>query len=211
MLEGSILIREERPADHAAVRRINDIAFGQPQEGELVDALRANCPEVLSLVAEQDGVLLGHIMFSPCVLDPEGVAKAGMGLAPMAVLPAHQRRGIGSQLVAQGLATLRAADCAYVIVLGHPEYYPRFGFVPASRFGVRCIWEAGRGLHDPGTPGGCPGGRAGAGGVSGGVWRTLVCRWAVDSIGVWARIRLVARRDDRIENGPGAACAPGPS
>lgn len=136
-----IIIREERPADHDTVRCINDHAFGQPQEGKLVDALRTNCPEVVSLVAQVEDTVVGHILFSPAVIDREGAALMGMGLAPMAVLPEHQRSGIGTRLVKEGLAILRERACPYVIFLGHPEYYPRFGFLPASGFGVSCIWE----------------------------------------------------------------------
>jgi putative acetyltransferase len=133
----TIAIRPEAPGDRAALRGVNERAFGQSAEADLVDALRAGCPDRLSLVAELEGEVVGHILFSPATLEGEGDTLVGMALAPMAVLPEHQRRGIGSRLVEAGLAELRQADCPFVIVLGHPDYYPRFGFVPASRHGVR--------------------------------------------------------------------------
>ncbi len=145
-------VRRERPEDRPAVRAVNQQAFGQPQEAAIVDALRDACPGLVSLVAVLDGRIVGHILFSPTVLeDPAGVVH-GMGLAPMAVLPEFQRRGIGSALVRAGLDILRAEGVPFVNVLGHPEYYPRFGFAPASRRGIRSQWDGvpDRGLHDPG-------------------------------------------------------------
>lgn len=130
------LIRPERPSDSYAVRRVNDLAFGRPDEYQVVEALRTNGGMTLSFVAEVDGEIVGHITFSPVTIDHE---HAAVGLGPMAVLPEHQRSGIGSRLVREGLDALREAGHAAVIVLGHPEYYPRFGFIPASRFGIR--WE----------------------------------------------------------------------
>ena len=100
------------------------------------------CPRTagvtLSLAAELDDAVVGHILFSPVSIEPEGTA---IGLAPMAVLPEHQRRGIGGRLVREGLELLRAAGHGAVVVLGHPEYYPRFGFTRANRFGLRCEFE----------------------------------------------------------------------
>ena len=132
-------IREEQPEDAAAVRTVNERAFGQPAEADIVDALRKQCPDCLSLVAVVDGEVVGHIFFSPVTI--EGQELRGMGLAPMAVLPEHQRQGVGSRLVEAGIAALLRASCPFIIVLGHPEYYPRFGFVPASSFGLSCQWE----------------------------------------------------------------------
>ena len=130
------MIRQEEPADIVAIYRINQAAFGQTAEANLVDKLRQGGKLSLSLVAEIDGQLVGHIAFSPVTLETNPSASAVVGLAPMAVLPAYQRSGIGSALVREGLARGRAAGFDAVIVLGHPEYYPRFGFVPASRFGL---------------------------------------------------------------------------
>lgn len=133
----AIEIREERAGDADAVRRVITEAFGQPQEAQLVAALRNNCSDLLSLVATDGQDIVGHILFSPALLgDVEG-----MGLAPMAVSPARQRDGIGSELVRAGLAKLEERGCPFVIVLGHPDYYPRFGFERASERGVRCEWD----------------------------------------------------------------------
>ncbi len=133
-----IEIREERAGDEAAVRGVNTDAFGQPDEAEIVDALREHCSDRLCLVALDGEDVVGHILFTPATL--EGVQ--GMGLAPMAVLPNRQRDGIGSQLVRRGLDELRERGCPFVIVLGHPKFYPRFGFERASARGIRCKWEA---------------------------------------------------------------------
>jgi len=136
-----VLIREERPEDVAGVRRVNEQAFGQPQEAALVDALRAHDAVLLSLVALDGDRVVGHVLYSAVRLESGGDALEGAGLAPMAVLPELQRTGIGSELVARGALELRERGCPFIVVLGHPEYYPRFGFVPASRHGVRCPWE----------------------------------------------------------------------
>jgi putative acetyltransferase len=134
-------IRRERPEDMAAIRTVNEAAFGQSTEADIVDALRATCPDLLSLVAESAGEIVGHILFSPVTVEGGSQYRHGMGLAPMAVMPDRQRQGIGSRLVETGLEILRRKGCSFVIVLGHPEFYPRFGFVPASRHGLRCQWE----------------------------------------------------------------------
>jgi len=104
-------------------------------------ALRDVCPDVLSLVAESDGEIVGHILFSPVTVEGGSRSRQGMGLAPMAVTPDRQRQGIGSALVTAGLQMLREQGCPFIIVLGHPDFYPRFGFVPAFRHGLRCQWE----------------------------------------------------------------------
>ena len=136
-----ITIRREQPDDITTVHLINEKAFGQPAEANLVDTLRTACPNALSLVALWDGQVVGHILFTPVNIQTAKGAIQGMGLAPMAVVPERQRQGVGSQLVEAGLKALRQRACPYVIVLGHPEYYPRFGFVPASRYGLACQWE----------------------------------------------------------------------
>ncbi|MGE3844228.1 MAG: GNAT family N-acetyltransferase [Vicinamibacterales bacterium] len=130
-------IRDELPADIAAIREVNRQAFGQEQEGRLVDALRANGAALLSLVAVVDGSVVGHIFFSPL----EVGAVSGAALAPMAVLPGYQRRGIGSRLVEGGLERLRVARCPFVVVVGHPAFYPRFGFELAAKYGLGCQWD----------------------------------------------------------------------
>lgn len=133
----SLVIRDEEPGDVDAVRRLNREAFGQPDEGRLVDALRDHCSDLVSLVAVDACDLVGHILFSPAAIGD----VRGMGLGPMAVSPARQREGIGTELVRAGLAKLEKRHCPFVIVLGHPEYYPRFGFERASSREVRCEWD----------------------------------------------------------------------
>ncbi len=136
-----ITVRAEQPSDSEAIRAVNIAAFGQDQESLIVDALRDNGAVLLSLVAEQDTDVVGHILFSPASIETQGRSITGAALGPMAVLPERQRRGIGGLLISASLERLRSTNCAFVIVLGHPEYYPRFGFEPASRRGIRCEWE----------------------------------------------------------------------
>jgi putative acetyltransferase len=136
----AVHIRVEGPGDAAGVRAVNESAFGGPVEAEIVDRLRPDCPECVSLVAEADGIV-GHILFSPAVVSGDRGVVRGMGLGPMAVAPGLQRRGIGSALVERGLGLLRRSGCPFVVVLGHPSFYPRFGFEPASRWGLGPQWE----------------------------------------------------------------------
>ena len=137
----SVTIREERPEDNAAIRFVNDKAFGQPQEGQLVEALGKNGGVLLSLAAIADRRVVGHILYSPVSIESGGKEIFGAGLGPMAVLPEFQRQGIGAKLVEAGNSRLRELSVPFIVVLGHPAYYPRFGFRPASRHGIRCEWE----------------------------------------------------------------------
>jgi putative acetyltransferase len=135
-------IRREQPSDEAGIRAVNDLAFGRPNEGAVIDALRRSHDDLLSLVAVEDGRVVGHILFSPVQLEAlDGRLIRGMGLAPLAVLPECQRRGIGGMLTSAGLDFLRKTPCPFVVVLGHAGYYPRFGFERASIHGLRCQWE----------------------------------------------------------------------
>jgi putative acetyltransferase len=136
-----MLIRAEEEKDRTAVHAVNASAFETLAEADLVDALREQAQPIVSLVAEDDGVVVGHIMFSPVSLSGHPELKV-MGLAPMAVAPAHQRKGVGSALVRAGLERCKELGFSAVVVLGHPEYYPRFGFSPAAGFGIRCEHEA---------------------------------------------------------------------
>jgi putative acetyltransferase len=136
-----MIIRPEKPEDVAAIRLVNEMAFGQPAEAALVDLLRQNGKATISLVAEQNGQIVGHILFSPVTIESEADAFAAIGLAPLAVLPQFQKQGVGSLLVKHGLEQCRDLGQECVVVLGHPEYYPRFGFVPASRYGVKSEYD----------------------------------------------------------------------
>ena len=135
-------IRFERQEDIPHIRSVNLAAFETALEANLVDALRARANPILSLVAEDAGgdAIIGHILFTPVTLDGAGDLRL-MGLAPMAVLPAKQRRGVGSALVREGLEQCRRIAVDAVVVLGHAEYYPRFGFAPSSRFGIRSEYD----------------------------------------------------------------------
>lgn len=132
-------IRAETPGDYAAVRGVNEAAFGRAGEADLVEALRKSGGPYVSLVAEAEGKIVGHIFFSVVLIESDSsTAFAAMGLAPMAVLPEWQNQGIGSELVRRGLEECVRRQQEVVVVLGHPEYYPRFGFVPAKRKGLGC-------------------------------------------------------------------------
>lgn len=136
-----IEVREELPGDAEAIREVNTRAFDTSCEADIVDRLRRGCEDLLSLVALEGERIVGHILFSPAVIEVGAGEVVGMGLAPIAVLPEHQGQGIGAELVRTGMARLEELGCPFVIVLGHPGYYPRFGFEPASRHGIRCEWE----------------------------------------------------------------------
>jgi len=133
-------IRRERPEDIPGVRLVNRAAFDTTTEMDLVDALRREAQPLVSLVAVENEAVIGHILFSPVTLSSQP-DLAIMGLAPMAVVPERQRQAIGSALVHAGLEECRQAGIAAVVVLGHAEYYPRFGFVRASAFGLVCEYD----------------------------------------------------------------------
>ena len=130
-----IEIRAEQASDAGAIREILESAFESPAEAGLVEALRQQADPFVALVAVDGAEIVGHILFTPVTIGDHREMNA-LGLAPMAVAPDHQRSGIGSSLVQAGLDNCRDLGCGAVVVLGHPEYYPRFGFVPASRFGL---------------------------------------------------------------------------
>lgn len=134
-------LRPEAPGDEAAIHDLNENAFGQAGEADLVDRLRRNGKTLISLVAESEDRVVGHILFTEVTLETSSGSEPLAGLAPMAVLPELQKTGIGSRLVRVGLQACRRAGHKAVVVLGHPEYYPRFGFVPASRFGIRSEYD----------------------------------------------------------------------
>ena len=129
--------RPETLADLAAVRRVHEAAFPTPAEARLVDQLRAHRKAVVSLVEERAREITGHILFSPIAVEGVTLSRLALGLAPVAVLPACQRQGVGSRLVRAGLKACRGMACGFVVVLGEPGYYGRFGFEQASRRGLR--------------------------------------------------------------------------
>src|SRR5262245_27506064 len=140
--------RHETPADHEAVRHVNRLAFGRDDEAGIVDALRTGGYSRMSLVAEGGGRVVGHVLFSDLPILTDGGTVAALALAPMAVLPEYQRRGVGSALAREGLEVCRGAGHRIVVVLGHPDFYPRFGFSAnrteplSSPFGGREAWMA---------------------------------------------------------------------
>ena len=134
----TIRIRREQPGDAAAIDGLMTAAFGQPDEAQIVDAIRKAGRPAISLVAVDGADVVGHILFTPVQFEPPRSGIELMGLAPMAVTPDRQRRGIGSALVRDGLRQCARAGNGAVVVVGHPEFYPRFGFRPGSSFGVRC-------------------------------------------------------------------------
>lgn len=138
--EAQITIHAEVAEDSAQIRSVVEAAFssspwGHHGEADLVERLRRWCPEVLSLVAKHQGQVVGHVLFSPVVIEGGG-SLCGMGLAPVAVLPAFQRQGIGTMLITKGLETLNERNCSFVCVLGDPAFYGRFGFRWAQQFGI---------------------------------------------------------------------------
>lgn len=135
-----ITIRTETNDDIPAVYTVNEKAFERPDEAELVDTLRRQDAVLLSLVADLDGHIVGHILFTPVVVEtPSGETLQAVGIGPLAVSPAMQRKGIGSLLMRAGLEACARQGHKLVFLLGHPDYYPRFGFQTASRYGYR--WE----------------------------------------------------------------------
>jgi putative acetyltransferase len=127
-------IRSEGPVDLRAIRAVHEASFPTEGEAQLVDALRAAGRLRVSLVAEEQGEIVGHVALSPVsVLG----ATDGVGLAPVAVLPAFRRRGVADQLIRQGIADCKQQGCGFIVVLGEPDYYRRFGFKPARCWGLR--------------------------------------------------------------------------
>jgi len=127
-----IVIRQERDADHGMVRAVMERAFGRPYEADLVESLRADGDVIAAFVAVADDRIVGHVLFSPLAIEDATRPLAAAALAPLAVLPDRQRRGIGSALVRRGLDACRAAGIEAVFVLGAPAFYRRFGFDSAA-------------------------------------------------------------------------------
>jgi putative acetyltransferase len=131
-----IKIREEQPSDFQDVWDLNAAAFETEVEANLVNVLRESGVSYISLVSEQNGRIIGHILFTPVVLEGDDSGLRLAGLAPMAVIPNLQRQGIGSRLVAEGIKRCQSAGFDAIVVLGHPGYYPRFGFVPSVNYNI---------------------------------------------------------------------------
>lgn len=134
-------VRGEKVEDQKAVHALNETAFETESEANLVDALRRGAQPFISLVAEDNNKIIGHIMFTPVSLSGYPDLKI-MGLAPMAVEPEQQRAGVGSKLVEAGLEGCRSLGYGAVIVLGHPTYYPRFGFEPSVKYNIKSEYDA---------------------------------------------------------------------
>ena len=137
----NLIIRYEKPQDISAIRRVNEAAFETSSEADLVDALRDKKAHVISMVAEQENRIIGHILFSPVTLTAKGSKAIWLGLAPMAVLPEYQKQGIGSKLVEKGIEESRRKGYPAVVVLGHPEFYPRFGFRPSHTYNITSEYD----------------------------------------------------------------------
>ena len=133
----NVLVRPEHSSDAAAIDHVLRSSFATDQEARLVDRLRNHQRLRLSLVAEITGVIIGHIAFSEVTIAGSVASSAGVGLAPLAILPELQRRGLGSQLINEGLCACTRQGAGFVVVLGAPEYYHRFGFRSADLFGLK--------------------------------------------------------------------------
>lgn len=135
-----MLIRDEEPQDKDAIHAVHASAFPSGAEARLVDALRDAGNLTVSMVAIDDNRIVGHVAFSPVTTES---GASGVGLAPVAVLDSHRRRGIAAALIRAGLESCRSLGAGWAVVLGDPQYYGRFGFVAASRFGLRDAYGGG--------------------------------------------------------------------
>ncbi len=134
-------VRPATAADLPAIREINCLAFRMPEPGSFEKLLARGAGTIARVAVDPEARVLGHIIFAPVGIAMPGREIAGMGLGELAVRPAVQRQGVGTRLGQAGLAALAAAGCPFCIVVGHASYYPRFGFEPGSRRGLRCQWD----------------------------------------------------------------------
>jgi putative acetyltransferase len=144
MRQSKVRVRDERAHDTERTFAVVESAFGSRLEADLVNALRRSAQPQLSLVAEADGAVIGHVFFSPITIEADGPAPPAAQLSPVAVLPAWQRRGVGSALIRDGLDRCRALGWSSVFLVGNPAYYSRFGFRMAGPLGFTYP-----GPHDP--------------------------------------------------------------
>ena len=137
-----MIIRKEKDSDKEKIWQVNAAAFESEAEANLVNVLRDSGISFISLVAEENENIIGHILFTPVELIDVDYGLKLMGLAPMAVLPDLQKKGIGSQLVKTGIEICVAQGYDAIVVLGHSEYYPKFGFVPSVKYGIKSEYDA---------------------------------------------------------------------
>jgi predicted N-acetyltransferase YhbS len=138
-----IIIRRETPDDFQQVARVIEMAFRQKNEAILVEKLRHNKNYIsnLSIVAEYKRTVIGHILFFPIVIRTGDAERESLALAPLSISPEFQKMGIGGRLIEEGLRTAREIGYTSAIVIGHPEYYSRFGFIPARKWGISAPFE----------------------------------------------------------------------
>lgn len=128
----NLFVRDETTDDYPSVYEVNRSAFGRVEEADLVEKIRPLSREIISMVAVLDEMIVGHLLFSPVTIQNNSRAIAAMGLGPVAIMPEYQRQGIGTLLIEAGLRQCKLRGCKILFVLGHPEYYPRFGFRPGA-------------------------------------------------------------------------------
>ena len=138
-----MIIRPEKKSDYSAIYEVNKLAFNGENESKLVQTLRKseNFNEKLSIIAIKDEKIVGYILFTPITIENKGNSFPALALAPLAVHPEFQNQGIGSLLVNHGLEKCNGLNYGIIIVIGHPNYYPRFGFVPAGSKGLKVPFE----------------------------------------------------------------------
>ena len=138
-----IEVRQEQiEQDLPGIRQVNQKAFPDTGGAKVFYQIRQTGTDIVSLVAVDDGTVIGHVLFCPATIATESGEVRGMGLGELAVLPEFQRQGVGTKLTNAGLDILRAGNCPFVIVVGHATYYPRFGFRPGSQLELACQWES---------------------------------------------------------------------
>jgi putative acetyltransferase len=140
----NINLRPEQPDDYEGITRVNDISFQRKAEGKLVEELRKlkGFDPRLSIIAESKGEIVGHILFTPVDIENNGQKYRSLTLAPMSVLPEYQKKSIGKLLIIFGLQMAKDAGYQSVVVLGHPSYYPKLGFVKASNWNIKSPFPA---------------------------------------------------------------------